>query len=158
MFVFVQAPKRYQNNGTLRLFYMQNAFQVKNGHFSSVCGFIFKFSCTTVESYARLDVEMGTSFFSYDAETTNTTYQVEGTGYLYSSSSNCCWCSLQRVPRSYCFTKNVTPLESSHGHHLPARAASARAAPGSCLDLKRAATALRNRACSTSRGIVPALC
>ena len=44
----------------------------------------------------------------------------------------------------------MTPLESSHGHHLPTRAASARAARGRCFDPKRAATAPGCRACSAS--------
>ena len=42
------------------------------------------------------------------------------------------------------------PLESSHGHHLPTRAVSARAARGRCFDPKRAATAPGCRACSAS--------
>ena len=63
--------------------------------------------------------------------------------YIASSSS-------QQVPRSYCCAKGVTPLESSHGHHLPTRAASARAARGRCFDPKRAATAPGCRACSAS--------
>ena len=54
-----------------------------------------------------------------------------------------------KVPRSYCCTKRVTPLESSHGH-LPTRAASARAVRGRCFDPKRAATAPGCRACSAS--------
>ena len=58
--------------------------------------------------------------------------------------------SSQQVPRSYCCTKRVTPLESSHGHHLPTRAASARAVRGRCFGPKRAATALGCRACSAS--------
>ena len=40
----------------------------------------------------------------------------------------------------YGCTKRLTPLESSDGHHLPTRAASARAARGRCFDPKRAAT------------------
>ena len=77
-------------------------------------------------------------FFSYDTDGDHTyhAYQV-----LYSSSSYCCRCILLQVPRSCCCTKRVMPLESSHGHHLPARAASARAARGRCVDPKRAATA-----------------
>ena len=59
--------------------------------------------------------------------------------------------SLQQVPRSYCCTKRVTPLESSHGHNLPARAASARAARGGCFNPKRAATAPGCRTCSANR-------
>ena len=65
--------------------------------------------------------------------------------------SYCCRCSLEQVPRWYCCTKRVKPLESSHGHHLPARAVSARAARGGCFDPKRAATAPGCRACSASR-------
>ena len=53
-------------------------------------------------------------------------------------------------PRSYCCMKRVTPLESSHRHHLPTRAASARAARGRCFDPKQAATAPGCRACSAS--------
>ena len=44
----------------------------------------------------------------------------------------------------------MTLLESSHGHHLPTRAASARAARGRCFDPKRAATAPGCGACSAS--------
>ena len=77
-----------------------------------------------------------------------TRYQL--TRYLHSSSSDCCRCSRQQVHRSYCCMKKVTPLESSHGHHLPTRAASARAARGRCFDSKRAATAPGCRACSAS--------
>ena len=66
-------------------------------------------------------------------------YQV----FIASSSS-------QQASRSYCCTKRVTPLESSHGHHLPTRAASVRAARGRCFDPKRAATAPGCRACSAS--------
>ena len=58
--------------------------------------------------------------------------------------------SSQQVPRSYCCTKGVMPLESSHGHHLPTRVASSRAARGRCFDPKRAATAPGCRACSAS--------
>ena len=47
--------------------------------------------------------------------------------------------------------KKVTPLESSHCHHRPARAASARAARGRRFDPKRAATAPGCLACSASR-------
>ena len=54
------------------------------------------------------------------------------------------------VPRSYCCTRRVSPLESSHGHHLLIRAASARAARGRCFDPKRAAKAPGCRACSAS--------
>ena len=58
---------------------------------------------------------------------------------------------MQQVPRSYCCTKRVMTLESSHGYHLPTRAASARAVRGRCFDPKRAATAPGCRACSSSR-------
>ena len=71
-----------------------------------------------------------------------------GTGTMYqlfvASSSS------QQVPRSYCCTKRVTPLESSHGHHVPTRAASARKPRGRCSNPKRAATAPGCRACSAS--------
>ena len=84
------------------------------------------------------------SLFSYYAETTHVPrtryrYQV----FIASSSS-------PHVPRSYCCTKRVTPLESSHGHHLPTPAASARAVLGRCFDPKRAATAPGCRAFSAS--------
>ena len=112
----------------------------KNGPFApSVCDLIFELPCTNVESYARLYVKTGISFFLYYTETTRTRYQV----FIASSSS-------QQVPLSYCCTKRVTPLESSHAHHLLTRAASARAARGRCFDPKRAATAPGCRACSTS--------
>ena len=88
-----------------------------------------------------------TSLFSHFTETTRTT-MIPGTGLRYqvfiASSSS------QQVPRLYCCTKRVTPLESSHGHHLPTRAASARAVRGRCFDPKRAATAPGCRACSAS--------
>ena len=79
------------------------------------------------------------------------TYRVPGTRYFYSNSSYCCRCCLQQVPRSSFCTKRVTSLESSHGHHLPPRAASARAARGRCFDPKRAATAPGCGACSAIR-------
>ena len=89
-----------------------------------------------------------------------TTYQVPGIyvfipgtceEHHHSSSSYSCRCSLQQVPRSHCCTIKVTPLESSHGHHLPARASPARAARGRRFDPKRAATAPECRACSAIR-------
>ena len=46
----------------------------------SVCDFIFEFPCTSVESYARLRVKTSISLFSYDTETTRTTYD---TRYRY---------------------------------------------------------------------------
>ena len=55
-----------------------------------------------------------------------------------------------RYPDRTAVRKRVTPLESSHGHHLPTRAASARAVRGRCFGPKRAATALGCRACSAS--------
>ena len=58
--------------------------------------------------------------------------------------------SLQQVPRSCCCTRRVTPLESTHGHHLPARAAPARAVRGRCFDPKSAATAPGCGECSAS--------
>ena len=68
-----------------------------------------------------------------------------------SNISYCCRCTPQQVPRWCCCTKKVPLLESSHGHHLPARAGSARAARGRCFDPKRAAMAPGCRACSASR-------
>ena len=70
---------------------------------------------------------------------TSTMYQV----FIGSRSS-------QPVPRSYCCTKRATPLESSHGHHLPTRAASAHTARGRCYDPKRVAAVPGCRACSAS--------
>ena len=56
-----------------------------------------------------------------------------------------------RYPDRTAVRKRVTPLESSHGHHLPTRVASARAARERCFDPKRAATAPGCRACSAGR-------
>ena len=102
---------------------------------------------TSVESYARLYVKTSISIFSYYTETTRTTCD---TRYRYMYQVFIASSSSQQVPRSYCCTKRVTPLQSSHGHHLPTRAASARAARGRCFDPKRAATAPGCRACSAS--------
>ena len=87
------------------------------------------------ESYARLCKNKHFTFFVLcvrrpHVPRTRYRYQV----FMARSTS-------QLVPRSYCCTKRVTPLESSHDHHLPTRAASARAARGPCFDPKRAATA-----------------
>ena len=88
--------------------------------------------------------------FLYCTETTRTTYQVPG---IYTAAvRTAATVVYSRYPRSCCFTKQVTPLESSRGHHLPARSASARAACRRCFDPKRAATAPGCRACSASRG------
>ena len=114
-----------------------------------VCDFIFELPCTSVESYVRLHVKTSISFFFVRCG--DHTYHVLGTRYLYGSSLYCCRWSLQQVPRLHCCAKKVTPLESSQGHHLPARAASASAARGRCFDPKRAATAPGCRACSASR-------
>ena len=112
--------------------------------FCPFCDFIFELPCTRAEPYARISVKTSISLFSYYTETTH----VPRTRYRYqvliASSSS------QQVPRWYCCTKRVTPLESSRGHHLPTRAASARAARGRCFDPKRAATAPGCRACSAS--------
>ena len=56
-----------------------------------------------------------------------------------------------RNPDRTAVSKKMTPLESSHGHHLQALAASACAARGRCFDPKRAATAPGRRVCSASR-------
>ena len=95
------------------------------------------------ESYARLCKNKHFTFFVLcvrrpHVPRTRYRYQV----FMARSTS-------QLVPRSYCCTKRVTPLESSHGH-LPTRAASARAVRGRCFDPKRAATAPGCRACSAS--------
>ena len=93
-------------------------------------------------------VKTSISLLSYYTDTTRTTYD---TRYRYQVPGIIASSSSQQVPRSYCCTKRVTPLESSHGHHLPTRAASARAARGRCFDPKRAATAPGCRACSANR-------
>ena len=113
----------------------------------SVCDFIFELPCTSEESYPRLYVKIR-KHFTYFVLNGDHTYHVPGTGtrYLYTVARS----SSQQVPRSCCCTKRVTPLESSHGHHLPTRAASARAAHGRCFDPKRAATAPGCRVCSAS--------
>ena len=49
--------------------------------------------------------------------------------------------SSQQVTLSHCCTKRVTPLKSSHGHHLSRRAASARATCGRRVDTLQATTA-----------------
>ena len=66
--------------------------------------------------------------------------------YSYSSSTELYW-----YPDRTRTKKKVTPLESSHRHHRPARAASARAVRGRRFDRKREATAPACRACSASR-------
>ena len=58
-------------------------------------------------------------------------------------------CSKQQFAAGYP-DRTAAPSESSHGHHLPTRAPSARAARGRCFDPKRAATAPGCRACSAS--------
>ena len=132
---------------------MQDYFRLKKWTLfaSSVCDFIFELPYTSVESYARLYVKQGFIYFRMVRRRhVHISYHVPGI-YTAASSSYCCRRSLQQVPRSYCAKKKVTPSEQSHGHHLPARAASARGARGRCFDLKRAATAPRCRACSASR-------
>ena len=89
------------------------------------------------------------SFFSYDTGTTRTTYDLPGNSTA--AVRTVAAVGFSRYPRSYCWTKRVALLESSHGHHLPARAVSAHAARGRCFDPKRAATAPGCRACSASR-------
>ena len=114
----------------LRPFIMQYFFRFDNGPVLPVL-FVTSFLNPLYECRI-LCAALGTNkhdFFSYDTDGDHTyhAYQV-----LYSSSSYCCRCILLQVPRSCCCTKRVMPLESSHGHHLPARAASARAARGRC--------------------------
>ena len=65
--------------------------------------------------------------------------------FVYSSS----W--LYSKADTHCCTKRVAPLESIHGHNLPACAASEHAARGRYFDPKRAATASGCRTCSASR-------
>ena len=126
---------------------MQGFLRFRNGPFLSllfVTSFL-NFPCTSVESNARLYVKTSISLFRIirrpHVPRIRYRYQV----FIASSSS-------QQVPRSYCCTKRVTPLESSHGHHVSTRAASARAARGRCFEPKRAATAPGCRVCSTSPG------
>ena len=95
-------------------------------------------------------VKTSISLFSYYTDTTRITYLVPGTGTYQVFIRDRASSSSQQVPRSYCCTKRVTPLESTHRHHLPTRAASARAARGRCFEPKRAATAPGCRACSAS--------
>ena len=108
----------------------------------------FELPCTSVESYARLYVKKQAFHFFRIMRRPHVPCMIPGTGTRYqvciSSSIS------QQVPRSNCCTKRVTPLESTHGHHLPTRTASARAARGRCFGLKRAATAPGCRACSAS--------
>ena len=130
----------------IRPFIMQDFFRFKSGPFMPllfVTSF-FNFPCTSVESYARLYVKQAFNLFVYIIRRPHVT----GTRYRYqvfiASSSS------QQVPQSCCCTTRVTPLESSHGQHLPTRAASARAARGRRFDPKRTATAPGCRACSVS--------
>ena len=72
--------------------------------------------------------------------------------YVHRAREQYCRCSLSsKYPDRTRTKKKVTPLESSHRHYRPARAASARAARGRCFDPKRAATTPGCRACSASR-------
>ena len=77
------------------------------------------------------------------------TYQVPG---IYTAAVRAAAAVIYtRYPDRTAVRKRVTPFETSHDHHLPARAASARAARGRCFDPKRAATAPGCMACSASR-------
>ena len=109
---------------------MQDFFRLKNGPFLPLqfVTLFLNFPCTSVESYAWLYVKTSISRFSYYTETTHVPCTKCRCQVFIASSSS------QQVPRSYCCTKMVKPLESSHGHHLPTRAASARAARGRCFD------------------------
>ena len=100
---------------------MQDFFRLKNGPFLPLqfVTLFLNFPCTSVESYAWLYVKTSISRFSYYTETTHVPCTKCRCQVFIASSSS------QQVPRSYCCTKMVKPLESSHGHHLPARAASA---------------------------------
>ena len=109
----------------------------------SVCDSVSELPCTSVESYAWPYVKTSISLLSYYTETTRTTYQVPVPGIIARGSS-------QQIPRPYCCPKRVTSSESSLGHHLPTRAASAHVARGRCFDPKRAATAPGCSACSAS--------
>ena len=85
----------------------------------------FELPCTSVESYAGLYVKTIISLFRNirRAHVPRTRYRYQV--FIASSSSQ-----QVLVPRSCCCMKRVTPLESTHGHHLASRAASARAARG----------------------------
>ena len=111
---------------------MQDFLRFKNGPFLPllfVTSF-FELPCTSVESYARLPCKnKHFAFFSlYGDQTTRITYD---TRYRY------------HVPGIYSkqqFAAGtpivlLTPLESSHGHHFPTRAASARAARGDVVSI-----------------------
>ena len=105
---------------TVRPFIMQDFFSYKKGLFAPpVCDSVFELPCTSVASYARLYVKTIISLFSYYTETTH----VPRTGTRYRYQVFVAISSTQQLPRSYCCTKWVTHLESSHGHHLPTRAA-----------------------------------
>ena len=78
-------------------------------------------------------------------ETINAAYEA---WYSRSSSSST---ELYWYPDRTRTKKKVTPLQSSHRHHRPARAASARAARGRCFDPERPPAAPGFRASSASR-------
>ena len=88
----------------------------------AVRNFILELPCTSVESYAWLYVKTRISLLSFCTETTRTTFDTRHRYQVFIKSI-----SSQQVPRSYCYTKRVTPLESSHDRHLPTGGASARA-------------------------------
>ena len=94
-------------------------------------------------TFSRTSIMLRFSYDMYRTHVPRTRYRYQV--FIASSSSQ-----QVLVPRSYCCTRRVSPLESSHGHHLLMRAASARAARGRCFDPKRAATAPGCRACSAS--------
>ena len=115
------------------------------GPFASfVCDVIFELPYTSVVSYARLWQKRSFHFVRMirrphrqRPHIIQYEFPVPGTRVLDSSSSTeFCW-----YPARTRTKKTVTALESSHRHHRPARATSARAARGRCFDPKREATA-----------------
>ena len=96
------------------------------------------------------------SFSSYATKTTRTIYQVPyiNTAAVHTAAAIVC----SRYPDGTLQRRGEAVItETSHGHHLPARTASAGAARGRCFDPNRAATARACRACSARQERVSSL-
>ena len=127
-------------------------------HGSSVCYLIFLLPYHTAVSYARVYGQNAHLMIFHMIRRQHQTrahiryheYHVPGYQVLYSSSTAAA-AVYSRYPDRTRTNKKVTPLESSHRHHRPGRAATARAARERCFDPKRAATAPRFGARSGSR-------
>ena len=100
----------------------------------SVRDFMFELRCTSVQPYERLSAKTRIFYLRMirRLHVPRTKCQVPGiytaavhtaAGVVYST-----------YPYRTAVRKKLTPLESSYGHHLPARAASARANPGGCFN------------------------